>query len=406
MAGYCSPAKPISTLTPGCSYLYVAVMLTRSPWSILLMVVAVITMSAVVDGSDICGDGQISGLEQCDDGNQRRLDGCAPDCTYEQVLRVTELTLSGVAAPAMCTPPTNAFGQAFSELGRTAINQDLATSIGDGSLDQLFPFFGLDDPLGLDDADFELGAFSGAPDPMDGGLDLDSWHLANPAELDGDDLSLVRLDGSLVAAQLIAGPGDLNFPMAGGTVSVREARLMAQTTGGLSLPAPPPEQLAAGFLAFEELDGLGVSQGLCGNATVGSLAATPAPQELSAGGDSECDPTCGNSRSYVYCGDGSPVGPDCNSLLDVLVSGCATRIVVCFALVHPTQPDVGVDPDPPHILTADPITGKVTVDYPDDAYSLFFNFTGLRVHVTNNLNAIFSDGFESGSTSAWSNVVP
>ncbi|MEZ4435306.1 MAG: hypothetical protein R3F65_23105 [bacterium] len=31
----------------------------------------------------MCGDGEVEGVEQCDDGNRVAGDGCAPDCTVE-----------------------------------------------------------------------------------------------------------------------------------------------------------------------------------------------------------------------------------------------------------------------------------------------------------------------------------
>jgi cysteine-rich repeat protein len=353
-----------------------------------------------------CGDGQLSGAEQCDDGNRFRWDGCDLECRYEQVQRVVTLAVSQYAAPAPCTPPANALGQSFSALGRQGLNSGLASAIADGQLDALMPLLLLDDPLGLDDPAIEVASLPAQSDPQGSGSGLDSWHLGDPSQLDGDDLPLLRLSGSIVSADLSAGPGVIELPMLGGQLKVLESRVIARVDSGLSLPAPPPGQLAGGFLTFEGLDGSSAARGLCGNVTVESLSLVPAPAELATGGDTACSASCPQSRSYIYCGDGMPVGPDCNSLLDVLVSGCQTVILFCVPLIAPTQPDVGVGGSPPNLLVADPASGKVTVVVPDDAYSSFFQFASQRVHMTNNLSGVFTDGFESGDTTAWSATAP
>jgi len=111
-----------------------------------------------------------------------------------------------------------------------------------------------------------------------------------------------------------------------------------------------------------------------------------------------------STAAAEVCADGEPVGAGCNSLLDVLVSGCAATFL-CVPVVFPTQPDVGVDPNPPNVLLADPVTGKVTVVEPDDAYSSTFGFAAIRVHMTNGVLLVFADGFENGSISQWSDSV-
>ena len=49
--------------------------------------------------------------------------------------------------------------------------------------------------------------------------------------------------------------------------------------------------------------------------------------------------------------------------------------------------------------------GREAVE-PGDAYSSWFSVTSERVHVTDNLNRIFNDGFESAGTGAWSATLP
>lgn len=353
-----------------------------------------------------CGDGVIDGAEQCDDGNRFRWDGCDLECRYEQVQRVSSLEVSQFAAPSPCTPQANALGQSFSSLGRQGLNATLADAIADGRLDALMPLLLLDDPLGVDDGAIEVGSLSAQSDPQGPGSGLDSWHVGDPSQLDGADLPIRRLPGSIVSGDLSAGPGVIELPMPAGQLRVLESRVIARVDPPLSLPAPPPDLLAAGFLTFEGLDGASSARGLCGNVTVESLSLVPAPEDLTAGGQSPCSASCPSSLGYTYCGDGMPVGPGCNSLLDVLVSGCSTFVGICIPLVTPTQPDVGVGGNPPHTLVPDPTTGKVTVPEPDDAYSSFFQFAAQRVHMTNNLSGIFAGSFESGDLSGWSNALP
>jgi len=123
----------------------------------------------------------------------------------------------------------------------------------------------------------------------------------------------------------------------------------------------------------------------------------PAPADFATGGAAECSASCAGSRGYTWCGAGNPVGPGCNPMLDVVVSGCAVSPHLCILLLNPTQPDVGTSGQPPVALGADPTTGKVTVIEPDDAYSDWLEFASERVHPTNRLGGIFADGFESGS---------
>jgi cysteine-rich repeat protein len=353
-----------------------------------------------------CGDGVISGAEQCDDGNTFLWDGCNLDCLYEQVQRAVELELSSTAAPATCTPTTNTLGLSFSASGRQGLNTMFADAIADGSLDVLMPFLLLDDPLGFNDANIEIAALSGMSDPQGSGGALDSWHLGDESQLDSDDLPRNLLPGSIVSGDVNAGPGVIELPLLQGTLRLLEGHIIGRVDSPTSLPSPPPAQLAPGFVAFESLDASSSARGLCGNITVGSLSLLPTPADLATGGQIQCSSSCPDSRSYTYCGDGMPVGPDCNSLLDVLVSGCSMFVGICIPLVYPTQPDVGVGANPPNTLVADPTSGKVTVVEADDAYSSFFHFVSQRVHQTNNLFAIFADGFETSDPSRWSVTVP
>jgi hypothetical protein len=217
---------------------------------------------------------------------------------------------------------------------------------------------------------------------------------------------VVRLPGAVAARELTAGPGRIEFGFLAGTITVKDARVTAAVGPVTSLPGPPPDQFAAGFAAFEDLLADDGNHGLCGNLTVGSLAVMPLPAEFTGGGSTACSSACTGSREYTWCGPGNPVGPGCNSTLDLLVGGCAVSPPLCIALIDPTQPDVGTGGQPPAVLVPDPGTGKVTVTQPDDAYSTWFEFVAERVHITNHIGGIFADGFESADLAAWSSSHP
>jgi hypothetical protein len=77
--------------------------------------------------------------------------------------------------------------------------------------------------------------------------------------------------------------------------------------------------------------------------------------------------------------------------------------------INPTQPDVGIGVSPPNALVFGDSGGgidKVVIVEADDAYSSWFSLTSERVHITNNLGAVFRDGFESGNTDGWSSSTP
>jgi len=376
--------------------------------SAVMAVSALLTLGAPsLCTAQICGDGVVEFPEECDDGVGFRLDGCAPACTYEHVQRMVQLELAGGSpSPAVCTPRSNAFGGAFSSVGLAGVNAQLAAAVADGSLNQILQLLDLDDPIAVDDPDLDVGVLAAEVDPRGSTQGLDAWFVAAAAGLDGNDLPAIRLPGSIAGRELTAGPERIEVAFLDGAVTIRDARVTAWVETATSLPAPPPDSFAAGFLAFEAIQAIDGTHGLCGNLTVGSLAVLPAPADFASGGAAECSASCAGSRGYTWCGSGNPVGPGCNSMLDVLVSGCVVSPPLCLPLIVPTQPDVGTAGLPPVTLVADPSTGKVTIAEPDDAYSTWLEFASERVHLTNQLGGIFADGFESSGLGAWSMSQP
>jgi cysteine-rich repeat protein len=380
-----------------------------APRSTLAVISAVVVFTTFVSApglAQVCGNGVVEPPEECDDGASFRLDGCAPDCTFEHVQRMTLLTLGDGPSPSFCTPTTNAFGSAFSSFGLTALNTQLAAAISDQTLNQLLQILALDDPGAVDDPDLEVGFLASVHDPRGPAVGLGAWYVADPGFLDPDDLPVATLSGSVAARELTAGPGRVEIRFFEGLITARDARIAAAVETSTSLPGPPPYQLAPGFAAFEGVTADDGNHGICGNLTVDSLAVMPLPGEFTSGGSAECANTCPNSRSYTWCGAGNPVGPGCNSILDLMIGGCSVFPPLCLGVVVPTQPDVGTGGQLPVVLVADPTTGKVTVVEPDDAYSTWLEFNAERVHMTNHLGGIFTDGFEGSDLGAWSSWSP
>jgi cysteine-rich repeat protein len=350
----------------------------------------------------VCGDGFLDPQETCDDGNLIPWDGCSASCGYEYAQRIVTLGLAGGVGPAQCTPGTNGFGNAFSVLAREGLNLTLQGGLDDGSLDVITVLTGLDDPAGAEDPDVAIALVPAVPDPADGGLGLDSLHWGSGDAFDGAGQPVSSVGGTLAQNVFTAGPEDFIVPASDTDDFVLTDGYVVATVGAAtSTPAPPPTLLAPGFTTFETIDGTTPLGGLCGNITVGSLALVPIPEDFGAGGALQCRDACSGSRAYTSCGETGVPGVDCNSLLDVLVSGCSNSIL-CLRLVTPTQPDVGAGGGTPLVLTADPTTGFVQVVEPLDAYSTAFDFTSVRVHLTHGPN-ILIDGFESGTLDAWTN---
>ncbi len=114
------------------------------------------------------------------------------------------------------------------------------------------------------------------------------------------------------------------------------------------------------------------------------------PSALAVGGSLACG-TCSGSQAYTACAANSPVGPSCNSLLDVLVGGC--KVIACLAAaVDPTQPDVPAGATVT-ALTLNATTHKVNqaTANDDDAYSAYLTFTANRAHFTGQTCAATTD---------------
>jgi len=302
---------------------------------------------------------------------------------------VTSLTIESGTAPTGCTPTTNRFGsQVFSNIALGQLNPILNEGIDAGSTNMFLQLSGLDDLTGLNDSSFTLDMITGSLDPAKGAWPgsnvYDWWFFADP-------VAPTPLNASVTDGGILAGPSDFTLPTSlGGAPLLLEllnGRLFA-TTGrnpAPNTPAPPPAQLASGLTVFQAIDASGGNtQGLCGNITAASLAQIPVPEALTTGA-SACA-ACTNSRVYTYCGSGQPVGPGCNSLLDVVVSGCKVPIFGCTVsatVATPRQPDVATPGSSALTpLTADS-TGKVTVPSGDrDSYSSYFKLKLRREHFT------------------------
>jgi hypothetical protein len=220
---------------------------------------------------------------------------------------------------------------------------------------------------------------------------IDSWFLADAGQIDASGAPteiftpasissrILEAGPSFVVAQTISGTTPNTFDLADTKLRVR-----IDDSPPPDVPAPPPASLAPGLAVFQSFTGAGTDQGMCGALTVGSFVNVVLPQEFSLGPNA-CQPAsvCSDSRTYTYCGPGQPVGPNCNSMLDVLVGGCKVT-ALCVPAVKPTQPDVGSGGNPPAPL-AFAADGKVHPSVPTDGYSFYIRVNGRRAHLTNNL---------------------
>jgi cysteine-rich repeat protein len=341
------------------------------------------------DAAAVCGNGILEADEQCDDGNLFDLDGCDSTCKYEVVARMTALMISNAKAPAVCTPATNKLGASvFTATALQELNPDLSTEVTNGTENTLLQFLGLTDLTGTNASGFTVGLLNGSSDPAKGawpeaGNPIDWWFLADPTSvLQGLPTSSFT-QGVITGGNLSAGPSNVSLTLPlfnGAVIDFVSTRLVATIPEAPppNVPAPPPAALQAGLTVFQDILGGAAGLGICGNITAASLAEAPALQTLAAGGMTACG-NCAGSHVYTYCGKGMPVGPTCNSMLDVLVGGCE---VDCLAsAVNPTQPDV------PGVVVVQPLTlgpgNKVTVPAGDnDAYSSFWTFRANRAHFT------------------------
>jgi cysteine-rich repeat protein len=357
----------------------------------------------------VCGDGVVDTGEECDNGNTSNLDGCDSACNYEVFVRMNSVTIRGggagsatdVLAPSFCTHTANGLGNALSNTaldGNFAVdglNDSLADDIAAGTTNIIVQALGLDDLNGVNDSSLQLGVTTGNPDPArgtwPGSSQIDWWYLLDGSTLDSAGIPTAKITPAAVANRnLSGGPSTITMLLnLGGSVAQLEmlnARVAAATSTATSTPAPPPQpnQLATGLTVFNTIAATGNSQGLCGDVTVESLAQIPVPEVLTSGSGA-CSASCSNSRAYTYCGSGQPVGPSCNSLLDVLVGGC--RAALCILVAAPSQPDVNNGGPSPLTLSQASQSAPFKVQPAqtngnNNAYSAWFQFTAQRVHAT------------------------
>jgi cysteine-rich repeat protein len=343
-----------------------------------------------------CGDGCLDpATEQCDDGNTYDLDGCDSTCHYETITRFTSLAISGSAAPSFCTPTTNALGtHEIASVALSSLNSPIQSGVDSGSTNILMQFVGLLDLTGTAATGLSLGVVNASIDPAKGTWSgtspIDWWFLAGQGTVSAG-LPVDLMPATLVSNSLSAGPGDISlaFSFGAGTQPIRmkSAHIAATINSGTDVPAPPPSALAPNLTAFETITASGANQGLCGNMTVESLAAIPIAQAITSSGSNSC--ACG-SPTYTYCGDGKPVGPNCNSLLDVLVGGCVvkTSFLGCVfggtTAIAAGQPDVAANGGTvTHLsLGANNKVPTSATNGDEDGYSSYMTFGANRAHFT------------------------
>lgn len=267
--------------------------------------------------TDPCGNGTRDPGEQCDDGNRGNLDGCSSTCQFEQTHRMNTMNMM-FNTDAFCT--SNAIGGAIKSVAQGQLGEALSASINDGTISVMMGAKGLADATGAGTGNFTLTSFMGAP--TSGGLGLDAVFTGSEASLNPDLTPRISMAASLAGGQLSAA-GNLAVSMALGgppaDLSLSGAKVKA-TVGAASAPGgiPASMKLDPALKTFESL----TAGQLCGNISAASLAAVPAPEQLTTG-STAC------SQGYTTA----------NSMLDVFVGGCRVFIVTALAATQPDKAD-------------------------------------------------------------------
>src|SRR5436305_6125218 len=309
---------------------------------------------------------------------------------FEQDQRANDLTLQGGTDTFAAK---NAFGGAFGSTTLSNLQTGIITPrVKDGSISWLLEMPHLSDLSGTTSDPFSLGFVNGAPylpagNPRtyDGSADTDWWYGGLQSEVSADGEALHQLPASFASGTLTAGPGTVKLDnvLAGASWAMSSTRIQAQSssssqpfqsTNGFPPGYLPADGLSPGPTSFTAMTG----GGLAGDISAGSLAATPVPAAMTAGGSAACNEN--------YTSD--------STMLDVLVAGC-THTAGPFTVteVNPTQPDSTLSPGDTYVFTTTGtpkhVTGckknGVTATLPDclaaAGYSAYFTFTTDRVIV-------------------------
>jgi len=251
---------------------------------------------------------------------------------------------------------------------------------------------GLAEEPWADDDSLAVGVVAAEADPRSliPLTEVDAWLLAQEGSLLDALPRDVMTFGSVGDGVLQAGPSpSIQLPLLGRSARFRRASLSTVLSESRSFPSAPPASLRGSFVTFETLDGTDSgAHGLCGAVVARDLADVPVPGILAVGGTFACGAACPASRRYAACGEDGVVDEDCNSMLDLIVGGCALDGACGLALIRPTQPDLGTGGAPPVTLTADSETGKVDGDEAglDDAFTTYLTISATRAHLTNNFD--------------------
>jgi cysteine-rich repeat protein len=299
-----------------------------------------------------CGNGVREGLEQCDDGNTRNLDGCSSVCLFEQVQRINQLKQQFGALPATCVG--NRFGSAFGSPLDTQLQTSIDDGVASGVTSNLFRISDLDDLSGTADAAVDVGVLASFPvsgPGYDGNSDRDWWYVVRPGWIDSGRLPKSHLSGSIVNHFLTTGPGKILFslPLNGASPAVlsMSSVYITATNGPLAPPLVSAAGTPPGHVASEHLDpaltsysnsAVAVDGEICGNISAASLNAVPFPSSLTTG-LAKCTENFTNFNTW----------------LDLLVRGCHVGLGGSVVVVAPKQPDT-VDPEAPPAGAGGPYT--------------------------------------------------
>ncbi len=329
-----------------------------------------------------CGDGKITAPEQCDDGGTDNLDGCDATCRVEPVYRMDTLDIEPGAPPAWCAVTANAIGSISQSLPWNLAGQD-NMGFWNGAINQLFLFDGMDDPGGAVST-LGIGSVSGFPDPAKGEWPVklpsagtkfdptDWWFLVDSDTVNATGVPLAHLAATVKNRVFETGAGDYSLRFGDFAVPSTLDLVSAKLRGRLGGATTPDAKidLAPGLTVVESLDGSAPDYGMCGGVTVDSLARIRLPQFIGP------SVHCNSGLTFKTCK--GRLDSSCNSLLDVIVGGCASSNVNIQK--QPDLPGSG-----PSTLVPDPTTRKIPRSQTagnTNAYSFWFSFKAVRENVT------------------------
>ncbi len=349
----------------------------------------------------ICGNGIIEPGEQCDDNNTSDLDGCNANCQAEVWIRWTTMNLLKDPSPEWCVHKgknqfSNAFPGAVRDSG-SGFEIDVLGIINgmlNGALDDcgsnVINLFAESSDISFQTSDDEvyLSVFEGGleeDETCESPMDVDTRFFVVQPENQSLDATVLKTKTAQrpgVIKTLV--PEDIISRVPGmGSIKLHDLMMLIEVdTESISAPKSPPEMDQSveipERLGFNDEDPADPAGRLCGAVSADSMANQGVDRE------SRLAYCCQSDGSpYTECFEGDVPGEDCDTFLDVMKNGC--RICDPIAALAGEEPNcdtttcdrIGLD-----IIYAVPPDVDTDDDEVADAYSILIGIEGIRVRAT------------------------